>query len=115
MMKFRRLFLFAVSIAGLLFSAQVSFAQARIGTVQGTVKDPTGALVPEAEITITQPLTRYAQTVQTDPAGTFKLVNIPFNTYKVSAKAAGFQATEESIDLESTLPRNLQPALAIVG
>ena len=114
-MKFRRQFLFAVPIAGLLFSAQVGFAQARIGTVQGTVKDPTGALVPEAEITITQPLTRYAQTVQTDQAGTFKLVNIPFNTYKVSAKAVGFQATEESIDLESTIPLNLELTLAIIG
>ena len=72
-------------------------------------------MVAEAEITITQPLTRYAQTVQTDQAGTFKLVNVPFNTYKVSARAAGFQATEESIDLESTIPLNLELTLAIIG
>lgn len=114
-MTFRRLFLFAVLIGAALFTALPGFAQARIGTVQGTVKDPTGALVPDAQVTITQPVTRYTQTAQTDRAGTFKLVNIPFNTYNVSVKAAGFQQTEEAIDLESTIPLNLELTLAITG
>jgi hypothetical protein len=101
-------------VAALLI-VQPTFAQARIGTVQGTVKDPTGALVPDAEVTITQPVTRYNQTAQTDRAGNFKLVNIPFNTYTVTVKAAGFQATEEHIDLESTIPLTLELTLAITG
>lgn len=114
-MKFKRLFLFAVLIAAGLFIGQPTFAQARIGTVQGTVKDPTGALVPDAEVTISQPVTRYNQTAQTDRAGNFKLVNVPFNTYTVTAKAAGFQAAEEHIDLESTIPLTLELTLAITG
>ena len=114
-MTFKRLFLFAVLIGAALSPALPGFAQARIGTVQGTVKDPTGALVPDAQVTITQPVTRYTQTAQTDRAGTFKLVNIPFNTYNVSVKAAGFQPTEEAIDLESTIPLNLDLTLAITG
>ncbi|MFZ0061929.1 MAG: carboxypeptidase regulatory-like domain-containing protein, partial [Pyrinomonadaceae bacterium] len=114
-MTIRKLSLFAVLIATVLFTAQSSLAQARIGTVQGTVKDPTGALVPDAEVTITQPVTRYKQTTQTDRTGTFKLVNIPFNTYNVTVKATGFQTTEEAIDLESTVPLNLELTLAITG
>ena len=114
-MTFKRLFLFAVLIGAALSPALPGFAQARIGTVQGTVKDPTGALVPDAQVTITQPVTRYTQTAQTGRAGTFKLVNIPFNTYNVSVKAAGFQPTEEAIDLESTIPLNLDLTLAITG
>ena len=114
-MTIRKLFLFAVLIATVLFTAQSSFAQARIGTVQGIVKDPTGALVPDAEVTINQPVTRYKQTTQTDRTGTFKLVNIPFNTYNVTVKATGFQTTEEAIDLESTVPLNLELTLAITG
>ena len=114
-MKFRKLFQFAVLIAAAFLIAQPSFAQARIGTVQGTVKDPTGALVPDAAVTISQPVTRYTQTAQTDRAGTFKLVNIPFNTYTVSVKAAGFQEIEEHIDLESTIPLSLELTLAITG
>ena len=96
----------------LLFGPSV-FAQARIGTVQGVVKDPGGALVPNAQITVTQPVTGYHQTTQTDAQGAFKLVNIPFNTYKVRAEATGFQAAEESIDLESTIPLNVELSLSL--
>ncbi|HKR58837.1 MAG TPA: carboxypeptidase-like regulatory domain-containing protein, partial [Pyrinomonadaceae bacterium] len=106
-MKFRKLFHLFVLIAAAILIAQPSLAQSRIGTVQGTIKDPTGALIPGAEVTITQPLTHYKQTAQTDRAGTFKLVNIPFNTYTVTVKAEGFQPTEEHIDLESTIPLSL--------
>src|SRR6185295_16860388 len=106
-------FLLATFISLLLF--QTLFAQARIGVVQGTVKDPSGALVRDAKVTITQPLTGYSQSVQTDQQGSFKLVNIPFNTYKVEAEAAGFQPAEQSVDLESTVPANLDFSLALAG
>ncbi|MGH9970801.1 MAG: TonB-dependent receptor, partial [Pyrinomonadaceae bacterium] len=90
-----------------------AIAQARIGTVQGTVKDPTGALVPDAKVTIMQPVTGYRQTAQTDLQGAFKLVNVPFNTYKIQAEAPGFQPSEQSIDLESTVPLNIEIPLSI--
>ncbi len=114
-MSFRKFFRVAILATAGLFISQSSFSQARIGTVQGTVKDPTGALLPDAEVTVTQPLTRYTQTTKTDQQGSFKLVNIPFNTYNVSAKSEGFQATEQAIDLESTVPMSLDLSLAITG
>src|ERR1041385_1870982 len=89
------------------------FAQTRIGTVQGVVKDPTGALVPNAKVTIVQPVTGYKQSPTTDAQGAFKLVNIPFNTYKVQAEAAGFEPTAQSIDLESTVPLNVDLSLSL--
>ncbi len=97
----------------LLLFGPTLFGQARIGSVLGVVKDPTGALVPNASITITQPVTGYRQTAQTDAQGAFKLVNIPFNTYKVRAEASGFQATEQSIDLETTIPLNVELSLSL--
>jgi TonB-dependent receptor-like protein/carboxypeptidase family protein len=114
-MNFKKAFQFTLLVAVSLSLTQSIVAQARIGTVQGTVKDPTGALVPNAEVVITQPVTRYTQKVQTDRQGSFKLVNIPFNTYKVAAQAEGFQQTEQSIDLESTVPLTLDLALALTG
>lgn len=89
------------------------YAQARIGSVQGVVKDPTGALVPNAKVTITQPLTGYRQETTTDAQGTFKLVNIPFNTYKVQVEATGFQLAEQSFDLETMIPLNLDVPLSV--
>lgn len=108
-------FRLSLSVVISLLVFQTVFAQARIGAVQGTVKDPSGALVRDAKVTITQPLTGYSQTVQTDQQGSFKLVNIPFNTYKVQAEAPGFQPTEQSIDLESTIPANIEFSLSLAG
>src|ERR1044071_1723414 len=110
---FRISFKAAIIGSVLLLFGPTLFGQARIGTVQGVVKDPTGALVPNASITVTQPVTGYRQTTQTDAQGAFKLVNIPFNTYKVRAEASGFQPAEQSIDLETTIPINLELSLSL--
>ncbi|HEY0006168.1 MAG TPA: TonB-dependent receptor [Pyrinomonadaceae bacterium] len=99
-------------VLGLLLAGPAS-AQSRIGTIQGTVKDPGGALVPGANVTVTQPLTGYHQTVQTDMQGVYKLVNVPFNTYTVRAEAPGFQPAEQSIDVESTIPLNTDLTLSV--
>ncbi|MBD0371660.1 MAG: TonB-dependent receptor [Pyrinomonadaceae bacterium] len=105
----------AVFIAAFVFSAAATTAQTRIGTVQGTVKDPNGAVIPNATVTINQSVTGYNQTVQADAQGTFKLVNVPFNTYTIRAEAAGFEAGQQAIDIESNLPVNVDLKLSIAG
>ena len=112
-MSFKDPFRAALIGGMLLLFCPTVFAQARLGTVQGVVKDPGGALVPNAQIVVTQPVTGYHQTTQTDAQGSFKLVNLPFNTYKVRAEATGFQPDEESIDLESTIPLNVEMSLSL--
>ncbi|HEX5602787.1 MAG TPA: carboxypeptidase-like regulatory domain-containing protein, partial [Pyrinomonadaceae bacterium] len=112
-MLFRNPFRAAIICGALILLGPTAFSQARIGSVQGVVKDPGGALVPNATITVTQPVTGYRQTTQTDAQGSFKLVNIPFNTYKVRAEANGFQPAEESIDLETTVPLNLELSVTL--
>ena len=109
----RKLAMLLVVCGVLLPLGPAVLAQARIGSVQGTIKDPTGALVPNAQVTITQPVTGYKQTTQTDAQGFFKLVNVPFNTYKVRVEAAGFQPAEDSIDLETTIPLNVDLSLSL--
>jgi len=114
-MKVRNFFSSSLVVFISLFLSIPILAQSRIGSIQGTVKDPTGALVRGAKIVITQPLTGYSQTVQTDEQGSFKLVNVPFNTYKVRVESPGFQTLEQSIDLESTIPANLDLSLSLEG
>src|SRR5512145_1509311 len=97
----------------LIFGSSAFFGQARIGAIQGVVKDPTGALIPDAKVTISQPVTGYSQTTQTDAQGSFKLVNLPFNNYKVRVEAAGFQPSEQEADLHSTVPLSLDVALVV--
>jgi outer membrane receptor protein involved in Fe transport len=102
-------------LAAALFTFSSVSAQTRIGTVQGTVKDPNGALVSGATVTITQSVTGYKQTAQTDEQGAFKLVNVPFNTYTVRAEAKGFQGVEQPVDLESNVPASIDLTLAVAG
>lgn len=114
-MSSKRFFQVALILLLLAPLIPAAYGQARVGTVQGTVKDPTGALVPNAKVTISQPVTGYHQTVQTDAQGAFKLVNVPFNTYTVRAEAPDFQPAEQSIDLESTIPANVELSLPLAG
>ncbi|HYJ47928.1 MAG TPA: TonB-dependent receptor, partial [Pyrinomonadaceae bacterium] len=112
----RKLFPIALlTLTVMLFASASVFAQARIGTIQGTVKDPNGAVVPNAKVTLRQSVTGYTQSAQADADGVFKLVNVPFNTYTVRAEAAGFQAVEQSIDLESNIPASVDLTLAVAG
>src|SRR6185295_2946083 len=112
-MLFRIPFKAAIICGAFILLGPTAFSQARIGSIQGVVKDPGGALVPNATITVTQPVTGYRQTTQTDAQGSFKLVNLPFNTYKVRAEAGGFQPAEQSVDLESTIPLNIELSLTL--
>ncbi|HEV2799338.1 MAG TPA: TonB-dependent receptor [Pyrinomonadaceae bacterium] len=90
-----------------------SLAQTHIGTVQGTVRDPGGALVPGASVRIADPTSGYQQTAQTDPQGEYRFLNIPFHIYTVRVEAAGFQTVEKSIDVETAIPINVDFALSV--
>ena len=98
-----------------IYSVSIATAQTRTGSVQGTVKDPAGAVIPGAIVTITQAVTGYEQRAQTDAEGNFRLVNVPFNTYKLRVETAGFQPAEQSIDLESNVPLTTSFSLVVVG
>ena len=103
----------ALFIAATLFFCASISAQTRLGTVQGTIKDPNGAVVSGANVTIRQPVTGYSQTTQTDEQGSFKLANMPFHNYTVRVEAAGFQPVEQAIHLETIVPVNLELTLTV--
>lgn len=103
----------ALFLALTLFCCASIGAQTRIGTVQGTIKDPNGALVSGAQVTIHDPLTGYKQSATSDEQGAFKLVNLPFHNYVVRAEAIGFNAVEQDIHLESSVPLSLDLTLPV--
>ncbi len=77
---------------------------ANSGTVRGSVLDPSGAAVPNATVEIQNPVSRYDKSVKANPQGSFELDNVPYNNYHLSATAAGFQGSEQDIDVRSPLP-----------
>ncbi len=57
-----------LAICALIFGVSVGFAQVDTGTILGTVKDQTGAVLPDAKVTITNQGTA-EQITTTDPIG----------------------------------------------
>jgi carboxypeptidase family protein len=65
-------------------------AQAIDGNLTGTVVDPSGAVVPNATVEITNTATGIKTTAKTGVDGLYRFNNIPVGTYDVSVTASGF-------------------------
>lgn len=74
------------------FSTLSLFAQTFRGGIQGTVTDPTGAVIAGAEITVTNPATGLTRNTKTDGTGNYFVSELPIGTYEIGVKAKGFQA-----------------------
>ncbi len=69
-----------------------SFSQTQVfGTISGTISDKSGAVVPGAQITITNKSTGLSQTTKTNDSGYYVLSNLPSGKYDVTAEKEGFQ------------------------
>jgi hypothetical protein len=62
------------------------------GTIGGTVTDPTGAVVPGAEVTATQAATGLMLKTTTNDQGAFSFPSLAPAVYNISITASGFQA-----------------------
>src|ERR1700761_8700722 len=70
-------------------SAGPAFAQSATGTVRGTVTDPSGALVPQATITISN-TAGFSRSISSSAAGSFDLSRLVPGRYSLTVKAKGF-------------------------
>jgi hypothetical protein len=83
----------AISVALLLrcLAGQQALAQVDTGALQGTVRDQSGAVIPNAKVTLTNEGTSFAVATVTRDDGTYIFTPIKIGTYTVEAEAAGFQ------------------------
>ena len=80
---------------------QPAIAQETTGGMQGTVKDPSGAVIPKATVTVTTPTLVGSKVVVTDAAGYYRFANLPPGAYTILVKAQGFETLKrENVDLE---------------
>jgi len=77
----------------LLFVSSV-FAQETTGGLQGTVKDPSGAVVPNAQVVLTSNILTGNKTVNTDSSGYYRFANLPPGAYLETITAKGFRTTK---------------------
>src|SRR5260370_19309859 len=77
-----------------------SQTQITTGTIQGTVTDANGAIVPGANVEITNLETNLSRTLTTDDGGRFVALALPPGKYSVTVSKQGFAtAVAESLDL----------------
>jgi hypothetical protein len=84
----------------LIISSQTP-SQIQIGRLKGTVTDQTGAPVPGATVTLDNPLTGFHNTVSTDREGGYAFTDVPFNSYALRVRLAGFKTATQSISIQT--------------
>jgi hypothetical protein len=104
-----------IALALLLFSVGMAGAQ---GTSQitGTVTDPSGAIIPQASITLTSPQTSSTRNAVSNGSGIFVFDGLDIGTYNLAANAAGFQTYKKNgiiVNVGASLKENI--ALAVGG
>jgi hypothetical protein len=77
----------------LLFQA-LTYAQLTTGTVQGTVQDPSGAIVPGVELALLNVDTNLTFTQHTNDLGAYVFSNVPPGTYRLRAILESFKTSD---------------------
>jgi outer membrane receptor for ferrienterochelin and colicin len=99
-------------LAAMLMLSNVAFAQsqATAGQIVGTVKDPQGAAVAGATVTVSNTATGLTQNLSSNSDGLFRAVLLPPGDYTVKVTAPGFgefTQTGYRVEVGSTLDANI--------
>jgi hypothetical protein len=90
--------------------------QSTSGTVLGTVKEPSGSVVPMAVVNLTNTGTNAKRSTITGDTGTYQFVNLEVGTYQLTVEAGGFQKAEfSSFDLGGRETKRLDAELKIAS
>jgi hypothetical protein len=85
--------LLLLALAVSLLSATLWAQGTPEGRLAGVVHDPTGAVVPNAKITVTNTGTGVKYTAKTGSEGSFYVPTVPSGEYSVQVEATGFSQT----------------------
>ena len=105
--------LISLVACALLLGATSLSAQETTGSIVGTVKDSTGAIVPNATVTITDADKKaVVRTVSTGEDGTFSAPQLPVGNYEVSIEAPNFKKhVETGVKIDVNQRRTVDAAL----
>ena len=110
----RRVMLFSVLLLVVVVSSG-AWAQFTSG-IEGTVTDPTGAVVTGATVTIKNEETGAVQTFQTQESGSFRFTTLPSSAFSISVAAPGFKTTvQEHVRLQVAEVKTLNVRMVVGG
>ncbi len=86
----------AISAAVFLLASALLFGQVDTGSIQGVVRDASGAVVPNVKMTLTNESTGQVLSKTTAGAGEYVFSPVKIGTYSVTAEIKGFQRVDHS-------------------
>src|SRR5580658_7548878 len=100
------------SILGAILLPAGLLAQDATGKITGVVTDPSGAVVANADVTVTNRETNFSKDVKTDSAGVYQVLLLPIGKYKITATATGFEkvttAPQNPLEINQTMRGDIQ-------
>jgi hypothetical protein len=106
---YRILTLLALALATVHAPAQGGNA----GAIRGTVTDPSGAVIPNATVHLTNPRSGLDRTSSSDAQGNFVFDNITFDNYQILVSASGFASQRQAAEIHSLVGITLKVVLPI--
>src|SRR5271165_6152692 len=103
-------FCVAVFLLAMRGNAQIAGA----GNIQGTVADPSGAVVPNATVTATDSSTQVKHITRSDKSGVYVFPGLPVGNYNLDVAAPGFQTYEQTgivLEVGSSIAVNVSLAV----
>jgi hypothetical protein len=89
----RFIFLAVLLLLSFGFLNGVRAQSSTVGNISGTVRDPNGAAVPKAEVTIQEEKTGVSRKVTSDDDGFYSAPSMPVGNYIISTSPQGFKKT----------------------
>src|SRR5258708_18760037 len=108
---FRSCLIFVNQLALLIGIANAQVGNS--GSIEGVVKDPSGAVVAGATVQLANPVSGYTRIATTDANGSFHFTNVPFNPYHMTVSAEKFAAYSQDSEVRSGVPVHVEIALKI--
>src|SRR5262245_15297973 len=81
-------------LAIMLLALPLAYGQSNNGRIEGTIQDPTGALIPGVQVEATNLRTQFKTETLSGEQGQYVLTALPPGVYRVTAQLTGFRKAD---------------------
>lgn len=85
-------------------ASAVTMANLMPGQIGGVIADPSGAVIPNARMTVSDPATGFSMSTRTDQQGRWVVSNVPTGQVKIRAEAQGFKTADRQAIYDASRP-----------